>query len=57
MLISMIRLMKSKKGDFTWGQILAFVLALLILAVMFFISTKSGGDMGKVTDEVSSILS
>jgi hypothetical protein len=56
MLVSMFKLLKNKKGDIIWQQLVAFILALLILAIMFYISVKSKGDMGSVTEKVSGLL-
>ncbi len=52
----MFKLLKNKKGDIIWQQLVAFILALLILAIMFYISVKSKGDMGSVTEKVSGLL-
>lgn len=57
MIRTTILLLKNKKGDITWSQIVMAILAVIILAIMFYVSLRSKKDIGSVSDKLGGLLS
>ena len=57
MIKQILYMLKNKRGDITWQHIVAFIIALIILVIMVFISIKSKNDMGSVGEKIKEIIS
>lgn len=57
MISPILKMLKFKRGDISITQLIAFIIALILLAVLIYISVKSGNDMGSVGEELDSLLS